>query len=227
MTQPGAFPPRQARLGIKSRQRKQIFLVHDKAAGFTLIELIVVLAIAALLVGLAIPAISPTLRASKLTQAGALMSSQFGLARQTAIAKNKSVEVRICRYAVSGAPGEDPSSPSTGQFRAIRSFIQEDDGECTPVGPAQRLPTGVIVSNNISASPITALVVETATDTLPGNVPYQYTHFYFRADGSTDLDFNSQWFVTLKSATETAAFPSNFVTISVDPLNGNVQIYRP
>ncbi len=195
--------------------------------GFTLLELLAVIGILAILTTLAVPAVGSIMQSMSITQGGQIVEAQFALARQLAVSKNKTVEVRLIRYAVEGAPGEVPATPSTGKFRALQLFSPSEKGLVEPIGRVQKLPPSVVLSKNASASPLLERALVDSSDRLAGGVRYQYASFRFRADGSTDLDPNQQWFVTLKQTTANEAIPKNFAMVAVDPVNGNIQTYRP
>src|SRR4051812_40788921 len=88
--------------------------------GFTLIELLVVLSIIVVVITLLIPSFTSILRASRITNATALILDEMNLARQTAIARNRVVELRFYWKA-------DEANP-TMAYRATRSMISDESG---------------------------------------------------------------------------------------------------
>ncbi len=67
-------------------------------AAFTLVELLVVIAVIALIAGLAVPALEPMMKGSKLTTASDNVKFNLAAWRQQAIAENSPIEVRFLRY---------------------------------------------------------------------------------------------------------------------------------
>jgi uncharacterized protein (TIGR02596 family) len=210
--------------------------------GFTLVELLVVLAIIAILGVLAVPALMSSLRGSALTQGAQKVINEVEVARQTALTQNSIVEVRFYQMAKAGMPGETAGSPSTGKFRALQSFIYDSSGNATALDKVQALPDTVVMDSNAALS---TLLGTTQTKSnwstsdpqilLPNvGTGYNTAAFDFQPDGSTSLKNQSppaggQWIITLHSITpkDLTALPANFFIFQIDPLNGHVQSYRP
>ncbi len=66
--------------------------------GFTLIEILVVLAIISVIMFLAVPNMGEIIKGSKLTQAGDQVKFYLGLAQQTAVKDNQTFEIRFYQY---------------------------------------------------------------------------------------------------------------------------------
>jgi Tfp pilus assembly protein FimT len=98
------------------------------------------MAIIATLIGIATPATVSALRGSQLSRGSLVVGEQLHLARQTALTKNRSVEVRFYQIADSSAPGEQPSNPSTGKFRTMQLFEIQESGAAVALGEIQYLP---------------------------------------------------------------------------------------
>jgi uncharacterized protein (TIGR02596 family) len=215
-------------------------LKHRNA--FTLIELLVVVAIIGTLAVAIVPGIRGVSESYSLTSAADQVASAMNLARQTAIARNRPVEVRLYEMpatAVSGSPSyrllaaliPDPSNPANDEWVA----------KLTP------LPNGIIFDDGTQNNEFSTLIAEatTATDAVPRKVSgassgvpamvrnRNYISFTIRSDGSTDLDPASTdpWTLSLRVERDQSGDSSrpsnNFVTLLLDPVLGRLKVFRP
>lgn len=201
--------------------------------GFSLIELLIVVAIVLITISLTVPAISDILKASSLTNAGEQVISTLNIARQTAIALNRTVEVRIYRY-------ELPGDTTPGRFRGIQAFVleQSENGDSTtPIARKAALPSAICITANPSLSPLLDPATtsqgkgsELAFPISPYGLDYEAAKFSFFPDGSTNLPNNPPHFLTLvheNIADNISNPPGNFVTILIDRTTGKIQLHRP
>jgi uncharacterized protein (TIGR02596 family) len=180
-----------------------------RRTGFTLIELLAVIAVIAIVIAFAVPAANQILRGSQVTLGSQLIGDQLGYARQLAVSKNRTIEVRFYRFGDPETPGEDVASPATGKWRGLQLFELLANGALAPAGPFQRLPRMAILAGSVGATPsITAstLLDENlrgpykmgTTDLTAPEIPidingkkvgrnYEWVSFRFLADGSTSL----------------------------------------
>lgn len=211
-------------------------------AGFTLIEMLVVITLIALIAGVAMPSVNSILRGSKLTQSAQLVIDQFTLARQTALTKNRSVEVRIYRYGDPETPGEDKNIATSGRYRAIQLFEIADSGTATAMGNLVRLSSSMMFDSgatlstligSAASSPTVPTLTTSGSQTLSVSTMgtnYDSVSFRFNADGSTNLPAASLWFLTLHSLNDKDAQakpPANFFTLQIEPTNGHIKNFRP
>lgn len=163
---------------------------------FSLVELLVVISVIAIIAGFAVPAVTTMIRGSQLSQGSQMVLDQMSLARQTALARNRPMDVRFYKFADPETPGETPNRPETGFFRAIQVFEVLDNGAAVPLGPIQRLPINVIMNEKGLSTLLNKgerARVTTPLDSDP-EMPdtqvkknYHYTALRFQPDGSTDL----------------------------------------
>lgn len=178
---------------------------------FSLVELLIVILIIGIVAGFAVPAVQGMLRGSQLNQAAALLTDQMALARQTAISKNRMVEVRFYRFADNEIPGEKAEDPATGHFRAFQSFEVSEAGGFVALSKIIRFPDTIIMNPGVpgggalstilgedrvipAQDPPSMIVTKSELDPrfdpeLPRGVGrnYEYVPMRFMPDGSTNL----------------------------------------
>lgn len=168
---------------------------------FSLVELLIVILIIGIVAGFAVPAVQGMLRGSLMSQASNQLVDAMALARQTALSKNRIIEVRIYRFADNEVPGEEPTKPETGHFRAIQTFEISESGVLLPASKVTRLPDTIIMNPGIPGDGMLStilglrhIVLSTKID--PKTDPelargvghkYDYVSFRFLPDGSTNL----------------------------------------
>lgn len=198
--------------------------------GFTLPELLVVIAVIGILAALIAPAFGPLVRSSNITKASSLITDEFNLARQLALTQNRDVEVRFYRL-------PSRNDPSNVQFRAFRSHLLDgtDPAKSKPLSKVRTFPDGVIISDSAVFSSLldtnlTARKGVEAIPGIPGDTPY--TSFLFRANGGTNLaPISGNWFITVYTenvpVNQKTGLPDNYFVAQVDPVTGRVRTFRP
>jgi uncharacterized protein (TIGR02596 family) len=196
--------------------------------GFTLLELLVVIAIIAILSSLAIAALGNVSRSANLTNAAQRVGDQLAMARQAALTRNLPVEVRF--YQV---PDWDADPGAVAEYwRAVQGFVR-DGTNATPLALPVLLPARVAI--NEQASPLWGKLTNTGSAVLPGFGSRSYRAITFRPNAMVDgLDvdnFNpAQAYLVLHHENEAGdggALPANFAVVQLNPLTGKVTVLRP
>jgi len=193
--------------------------------GFSLIELLVVMVIIGIVAALSLPAVSSVSRGFNITSGGQMVVDQIGLARQTALAKNRNAEVRF--YKKKGVSGSDVN------VIGMQVWSQASRNGAIVYEPASRvswLPTGVKILESDTYSPLigTKFSSERGFLDLPAGAE-SYVAVRFRATGNPEAALNFETnFITLVSEQEQGSTrPLNYFTVQIDPLTGRTAIYRP
>lgn len=212
-------------------------------SGFSLVELLVVVAIILILAAFILPSTPSLLQGSQLTTGTDRVIATLSLARQTAITKNRQVEVRFYRFGDSEQPGEVASNPATGAFRAFQIFEISDTNMATALNKVEQLPDTTILDSGdpissllgkampAPAAPTAALGSALRLPIPRAGLNYQSVAFRYLTDGSTNLPKTStQWCLTLHRRTDGDGLPTappQSVTLGIDPISGRTKIYRP
>ncbi len=230
--------------------------MNRRRAAFSLVELLIVVAIIGVIAGFGVPALQGVLRGSAISQAASQLTDTLNLARQHAITKNRIVEVRLYRFGDPEVPGESATDPATGQFRAFQYFEISDAGIIIPVGKYQRLPDTIIMNPGpVLSSLLDDRLQRKILSTSPGfkkdinpELPrgvkqsYDFVWFRFLPDGSTDLpptgitgsdSAGGRYFITLHALNDRARTnndtvpPPDFFTWQIEPVSGTSKTYKP
>lgn len=219
------------------------FPAKSRQRGFSLIEIIVVMAIIGFLLVLSTPSLQSSFKGSKLTQAGDQLRNHLTLAQQTALKENLPVEVHFYKL-------ENTTIPDGKEYvTAYQIFVVRPNSRNPDVKTAElererilnlnRLPQGVVISQNEKLSSLLEqkLWHEDIKDEVKGldgtraTKEMPFFMFQFRPDGSLSLPDNKRWFLTLltnetlRSGKETT--PDNYVCLQIDPVTGQVKNYTP
>ncbi|MFM8716600.1 MAG: Verru_Chthon cassette protein D, partial [Spartobacteria bacterium] len=146
MTSPASAHP--GRTVPKANSPAGLSVLLKKSPAFSLIELLVVIAIIGILAAAAIGGLSNVARSTNLTSAAQRLGDQFALARQTAVARNLPVEVRIYKL-----PDYDATTGGATLWRGLQLFIKDGSTD-VPASRPLFFPQRVIISENAQASPL-------------------------------------------------------------------------
>ncbi|MGI8605126.1 MAG: Verru_Chthon cassette protein D [Verrucomicrobiales bacterium] len=203
--------------------------------GFTLVELLVVIAVIGMVVVLAVPTIEPMMKGSKLTAAADDLRFKLSGYRQRCVAENRPIEVRFLKFIDTAVPGGRNAYRAyvAGRFRQERKSSGDGAFVFEPIDNVVRLPEGVVISSIPEFSTVVHNdQVRHGTHELPvADQPNaEFASFAFRPDGSTDLPKRAGdiWFLTIMTERDDVAgapSPDNFITLAIDAYNGSVRSY--
>lgn len=195
--------------------------------GFTLVELLVVLAVVAMLLLLAVPSLVGSSAATQLTTAGDLLLNRLSEAQQEAIASDS--EIQVSFYKRTNPRGLE----SAPQVRSFRTFVLDSlhyegagKGDSADSTAETRLPEGIVISSKPKITSFFDSAPELEGGSGAGEPKLYLT---FLPDGSTSLPPGNPWFLTLVSeeSEATQGVPANFYTIQIDPVTGRIRSFRP
>lgn len=225
-------------------------LLRPLRKGFTLVEILVVLAIISIIMFFSVPNMGEIIQGSKLTQSGDQLKFDLGLAQQEAVKNNLTVEVRFYQYRQPDEPQDAPLNTFTAyqMFTLIPDSTKPSDPKAprilAPIGKIKKLPVGVIIpGNELWSTLVTQPTLGNGSEAVFGLIPTEkqttatYRSFQINPDGSTNLDTSGaiQWYVTLVDSNEVAKAggnlealaPDNYICIQVDPFNGGTRWFQP
>ncbi len=226
----------------------------DWRGGFSLMEMLIVLALVGMISSFAVPAFTDMMKGSRVRQAADLIRNQMVIAQQTAIKDGKIVVLQFYRYNDAQSPGDDT------EFGAIQLMVRDSilrpSGSRQPTSSSSQglddtkqglpaldrvlpLPDGVILSDDPKYSTLLSRSrnrqFRSSWRRLPRSLSLgtaEVLYFEFRPDGSTSLDASSKdgWFLTILDQADgfsETGLPKNFITLQIDPFNGTVRQYQP
>ncbi len=224
------------------------FLIGQKTfqgrrAGFTLVEMLVVVMIVGLIVAAVAPMVFNTLSSTRLTSAGETMAAQISLAKQMATSRNEGVEVRFYSYVDPETPGSSDQVRALALMRVSSTASVAASGAVMmePLTPVFFLPSGIIADDSSTLSPmLSGNYLSKQTDSekvIKRAVSAHYRAFRFAADGSPNLmsltpdgDYQpNKSYLTLveEKGGGSVGIPKNFYTLQIDPATGKTSSYRP
>lgn len=188
---------------------------------FSIIELLVVVAIISILFALTIPAIGSITRSMSLERASQQVADALHLGRGNATTKNRKTEVRFIKKT---------SASGDVVIQGVQTWtIKDDAGTKIPVNRSVWLPEVVSISVKAELSPIlSGSNVQTGTMDVSGQ-SREYLAVTYLADGSVENVSPDKSFLTIVPVNklDVTSAPENYRSVYVNPIMGGVRIFRP
>lgn len=189
--------------------------------GFTLTELLLVVAIMVVLMSVTLPAFTSIAMGTNLSRAGQLIGDQISLARQEAMTRNRDVRVQFFPNLVKGGVTN----------YGVQIFRVEEGTDGEQLIPASRmvlLPAGLRVNDNLSPLTKADAALSGSMTNVAQYGTVQSSGFKFRPNGAPGSAVNAaNNFLTLQRSGDPGDQPDNFYTIQINPVTGKVTVYRP
>jgi len=192
--------------------------MKSRQAAFTLVELLIVVAIIGLLLGLVTPAASNMQAGLQLNQNGQGIIDKLSLCRQLATTQNRDVELRFI---------DIPTSETDTGGQAFQIWLLNPrGGTAEAYGKIVRLPEEIKLNDDLSPM-WTKLPSGTADFTALGG-DRTYRAIRFRSNGRLARnDMGSDNYLTYSFRRDREAVPGNYYTLQINPVTGWVTTYRP
>lgn len=193
--------------------------------GFTILELLAVIAVISILGALMIPAISSIGGSRNLENAGRIVADQWNLARQEAITQNRVIEFRLYQFQDSQQPGSESA------IQALQIFERDAVTGTHPISRPTFLPPGIVISDQAALTSLVSLPPELASadDPLISRAPagYLIRKIQIQPNGTPLLPSGEKHFLTIVSSKVKSMPPNHYVLLSISPANGRLQTFRP
>ena len=188
---------------------------------FSLIELLVVMAIFAVLASLGMVAFQSTSQGTALARTGQDVADTIVLARQQAMARNRRVEIRFLKW---------PAAGGATAFRAVQAWsVRDDQGTLEPLTRVSLFPNGVIVADTVQLSPLLQSPPAAQGRQTYGGQERDYCAFTILASGALEgTTAEDASYLTLINERDAAQVePANFSAVAVNPITGETSLFRP
>ncbi|XHR31152.1 MAG: Verru_Chthon cassette protein D [Chthoniobacteraceae bacterium] len=188
---------------------------------FSLTELLVVIAVMAMLMALVAPTFNSFASSSNITQGGQALLDQIDAAQQMADVRGRTVELRLLKQ-----PGET-------HYTGMQLFLEgTTTGTTTAAGKVVAMPQAVAIVDDTTLSPW--LGTMTAGVMASGGVwgGASYKSFSVRPSGAIEpapaaADRAKLFLTVAAKRTAVGTTPKNYATVQVNPDTARPLLYRP
>lgn len=185
----------------------------SRLPAFTLVELIVVVAVAGMIMSLTVGSLNHSLQSQRLSASANRLAGEHAAAALQAVRENRSLEVRLLRHPLDVNPAN--------RLRGVQIHgVEPTTGEALPIGEPIFFDPGVVIFENAVHSTL-------LNHRPPSSTEAGYT---LKASGTTDLDKNATdaWCLTLVLEAEIKGQdqpPDNHRVLVINPHTTAVQLY--
>lgn len=195
--------------------------LHSRA-GFSLMEMLVVMAVVTILLSLAGNGLRTTWRSQQIYTSATNLMQAFSLAKSNAVRFNMPVQVRIYRFQDGDLTSADPQYRA---YQVVSVKAGQDQDQFSEVSELQRFEGTTIMSKFPQFSSLV-----TGDTKMPNSSDYSYVAVEFRPDGSTNLETNptQPWTITLVSdwgADDPSKLAKDARTLVISPDTGVVSLF--
>lgn len=209
-----------------------------RRAAFSLIELLVVMAIIGLLVSVSALGLRGTIRTQTLAGAAGQLAADLDLAALQAAKENRPVEVFFYQF----VPDDSPAEPGIRayQFAVLDGFDDNGRPSYRFLTEVRRLAAGIVLADDPRFTSLMHLPAGPAIDQHGGGVTEDHSvrAYQVRPDGTTTLSQlrpdgsrapnRFDHFATLVYQTDPVTdlgLPRDFRTVVINPLNARARLY--
>jgi uncharacterized protein (TIGR02596 family) len=221
---------------------RSVRLAHQKRSGFSLVELLMVMAIIGVLTTLSVTGLASMMSSNHLNEATVVVQGQLELARQTAKTLNRSVQLRFYKD-----QNNTSAAPSIDCLQIVVPAENSATEVDQPVEKPMLLPQSVIIADN-SPTDLNLMDFSDSSSTFKSfnpPPPSNYTDCYIltfsptgaitatAANGSTNPSSNNStvyWSLSLVPQTQYRArgtVSGNYATFYLNSVNGTYACARP
>lgn len=199
--------------------------LHSTAAGFTLVEMLVVIALISLLVTMAGMSVPAALGSQRLSGAARQLSADLNQASLLARKEDKLVELRF--YELLPTTQQGARGYRAYQFGLVTGWATDGKPQVTFSGELQRLPDDVLLMPDAKYNTLQGQTVRTG-GTAGGEQNVNYVSYFLHVNGTTTLPADQPAVLTLVRETPKGVpsdLPVDFRSVVIDPGTHQTRVY--
>lgn len=199
--------------------------LRSTAAGFTLVEMLVVVALLSMLVTMAAMSVPAALGSQRLSGAARQLSADLNQASLMARKEDKLVELRF--YELLPTSRQGALGYRAYQFGLVTGWTTDGRPQVTFSGELQRLPDDVLLMPDVKYNTLKSQTVRT-DGTAGAEQNVSYVSYFLHVNGSTTLPADKPAVLTLVRETPKGVpsdLPADFRSIVIDPETHQTRVY--